>query len=751
MNAVLGTPMARRDGRAKVTGAATYALDVAAPGLLHAVLVVSPVTLGRIASMDTAEAERMPGVGLVLTHRNMPRLAPDTNMFAGGHAHASFRPLEGEEIRYHGQAVALVAADTRVQAEAAAGAVRVAYEARAGAKASLDDPGLEAKEVEDIRVEIGDAEAAFRASAVTVEAEFETPAQHHNPIELFATTALWRGDELEVHAPSQWVGGTRAGLCKAFGLPPDKVRVVCPYVGGGFGSKALTTGTVLMTAAAARLAGRPVKLQVSREHGYTTASFRPSTRTAVKLGADRDGRLRSLIYESRGQTSRFDDMVFPGGDVAARMYKFDAVLARESVVPTDVNTPGFMRAPAETPSFFAFESAVDELAHALGRDPVELRRTNEPARDPVKDIPWSSRRLVDCYARAAEIFGWSRRDARPGSMTEGGELVGWGCATAVYPAFITSSAASVRVTQEGRAVVRTSAADLGTGTYTVLAQVVADALGLPAERVSVDLGDTDFAPGNCAGGSTTAVATGNAARVAAEEARAMLLRAATEQDGPFRGRDPATLRVEGGRVVAGGESRSVGEVLAASARGFVEATTQWSHPDLPAEQAATLWRGGFPQFGAGLGKMSAYAYGAQFVEVRINPRTRTIRAPRVVGVFDGGAILNPRTARSQLVGGMVWGVSNALLEESEVDRRHARFVNRNLAEYHVAVNADVREVVAETLGDPDPYTGPLGAKGLGEIGIVGVAPAVANAVFHATGVRVRKTPILIEDILPRAA
>ncbi|MDQ1079017.1 xanthine dehydrogenase family protein molybdopterin-binding subunit [Pseudoroseomonas cervicalis] len=746
MNAIIGTPVPRIDGRAKVTGRAAYALDHGYAGMLHAALVLAPIARGRVLSIDSAALLREPGVQLVLTHENMPKLQADSGLLAGGHAHSDFRPLEGDEIRYHGQIVAMVVADRRELAEEAAARLQPRYRAESGAMGLMPE-GAEADEQAG-ELEVGDADAAWASAEARIEAEYEEPPQHHNPIELYGTLAIWDGQsDVEVHVPSQWAGGMQAGIAQAFGLPKEKVRVRSAYVGGAFGGKATLLPSSLLAIAAARMLGRPVKLQLSRQQGFSNSSFRPQTRQRIRLGATRDGRLTSLHYEGENQTSRTDDVGFPAGDVLARLYAIPAMRFREGIIRTDVNAPGFMRAPAETPAMFAFESALDEMAAALRMDPVELRRRNEPERDPVNGKPWSSRSLLRCYERGAELFGWSRRDHAPRSMREGDELVGWGCATSVYPTFITTSAARLRITAEGRVEVGTAAAEIGTGTYTILAQIAAERLGLTPDKVTVRLGDSALAPANAAGGSTTALATGNAVGQAAETARAELFAALCQAEGPFQGEAPERLRLEDGEVVSGNRRQSLAEAVGSLPRGQVEVLSQWAHPEMPAKQSRMLWRAGFPQAGPDMESFTTMALGAQFVEVRINPRTRMLRVPRMVAVFAGGTILNPQTAHSQLMGGMIWGLSNALREKSEMDERFAAWANADMAEYHIAVNADVQETKVEMLDERDDKIGPIGAKGLGEIGITGVAPAIANAVFHATGRRLRRLPIRIEDLI----
>jgi xanthine dehydrogenase YagR molybdenum-binding subunit len=743
----IGQPLSRKDGVAKVTGAARYAADFVEAGMAWAQLVTSTVAKGRIAEVETSAAEAMPGVHLVMTHRNMDRLEPLSFFFAGGQAQSSFMPLMSDEIRYAGQAIALVVAETQEAAADAAQRIEVAYRGEPAA-ASIQDEGAGEPADATEAIEVGDADAALAAAEVKVEARYTTPAQHHNPIELYATTATWRDGTLTVHLPSQWVRGTQMGLAKAFGLRPDDVQVISPYVGGAFGSKATVMTHTLLLAVAARRLGRPVKLVVSREDMYAAGSFRPATTQRVALAASRDGRLQALIHEQNGQTSHIDQVCLPGTEMTARMYAVPNIRTRERIIATDVNTPGFMRAPFETPTFFAFESAMDELAEALGMDPVELRIRNEPDRDPTNGLPWSSRSLVQCYRRAAERFGWSRRTPEPGSMRDGNDLIGWGCATATYPTQLFPTSARLRLSANGSAWVGCAAHDIGTGTYTIAAQVVADRFGIPMEQVTVELGDSRLPTGPVAGGSVTAGSLSGALAHACDAARERLLQAAGADGAPFAGVPTSGLRLEGDEIVGpDGAREPLTSVLRRMPSGVLEVEGEWAPAGATAQQFEMARQGGVPIAGPSYPEFSAAAFGAEFVEVRINARTRTIRAPRMVGVFAAGRILNARTAHSQLMGGMVWGLSNALLEESEIDRKHARFVNANIAEYHVAVNADVVSLEVEMLDEKDELVNPLGVKGIGELGIVGTSAAVANAVYHATGVRVRKTPILIEDVL----
>ncbi len=719
MKDVVGAPVVRADALAKVTGAARYAADAVEPDAAHAALVTGTVARGRIVALDTAAAEAVPGVRLVITHRSPEaKLPPGGFLGAGEEFQSSVNPLASDEIHYMGQIVALVVADSVEAAEEAAHRVTAEYEPRP-AHATLAEEMAEARLCEDLSIEVGDTERALAEAPFAVEAEYTTPAMHHNPIELYSTTAAWGDGVLTAHVPSQSVQSTRAALALMFGLPVGSVRVLSPYVGGGFGCKASVLWHTVLVAAAARSLGRPVKLVVPREQMFTVGSFRPQTRHRVRLGAARDGRLLGYEHHTWWQNSRADALPLPGAESTARLYASPNISTREYVVPTDVNTPGFMRAPAEFPAAFALESALDELAEALGADPLELRLRNEPARDPVTGLPFSSRSMEACRRRGAELFGWSRRDPRPGSMRDrDGLLIGWGCASSCYPVLRTPSRARVRLTTGGRAEVLVAAHDMGTGAYTVLAQIAAQELGLPVTGVTVRLGDSGLPAGPMSAGSMTTGSAGSAVRAAARAVRDRLPATGTVADPPG---------------------------------GVLEAEAAWAPPELDAEAAR---RGldaearGFAQAGAVSATHAMFSHGAQFVEVLVDPGTRRIRLGRMVGVFACGRIINPRTVRSQLAGGMIWGAGHALLEETQVDPALARFTNTDLGGYHIACNADIGEVTVETVDETDEVVNPLGAKGVGEIGVVGTAAAVANAVRHATGIRVRELPVLVDDVLP---
>ena len=586
-----------------------------------------------------------------------------------------------------------------------------------------------------------------------IDQQYRTSINHHNPIELFNVTATWRDDLLEVRLPSQWVSGERFALANVLGLPEQDVRVISPYIGGAFGSKGATFWHTVFTAEAARRLRASVKLFITRRQMFTVGPFRPQSHHAVKLGANRDGRLTAYQHEIVTQTSRSDLVVLPGTDNTGRLYAYPSILTRESSVPVDANTPGFMRGPLEFPQTFALESAMDELATALDVDPVELRLRNEPDREPVNGLPYSSRSLVECYRRGAQLFGWGDRDHRVGSMRgPDGELIGWGCASASYPVF-GGSVCDCRVTigADGRAHAEVAAQEIGTGTYTSLAQICADAIGLRVQDVTVSLGDTDLPRGLPTAASSTTAAVGSAVHATGLRTREQLLAAAAGYLGmPPDGRNGEALTVEDGVVQApDGRRVPVAQIVERMPGGVLTVEERYVPPNLPPELAKTTLEEHTMNFTGPIGPQHvSFSYGANFVEIGVHPTTRRIRLGRMVGVFGVGRVINPRITRSLLMGGMIWGAGHALLEKTVMDRGRATFVNTDLAGYHIATNADVAEVIVETVEERDDAVSPLGAKGgVGEMGIVGMPAAVANAIHHATGIRVRTTPILIDDLL----
>ena len=727
----MGQPVPRYDARAKVTGGAVYASDVALPDVAYAFLVTSAIARGRITSFDLREARALPGVLDILTHETIGDAIRPVKFFTeGGPASNSVVPLGAPEIAYAGQTIAVVLASSYEVARDAAHRVVVDYAVEAPS-ATFGSPGavdqdLATQNERHHDPEVGDFAAAYAAAPVTVDVRYSTPAQHHNPIELFATQCSWNGARLTVHEPSQNVYGIRAGLAAQLGIEPSQIRVLSPFVGGAFGSKGGLTQRTAIVAIAARKLGRPVKLVPTREQGFTVATFRAETKHRVRLGATRDGRLQALGHDGFEVTSRPDPYAVAGTDASTRMYACPNVASSVTIVRADRSTPGFMRAPAETPYFFALESAMDELAVALAMDPVELRRVNDTMREPIKGLPFTSRSLMPCFDRAAEAFGWSKRDARPGSMRDGDWLVGWGCATSAYPTQMAAAAARVSLFPDGTARVETAGHEIGNGLYTVLAQTAAERLGLPIGKVSVLLGDTDLPPAPVAGGS---ISTASVCSVVAQACDAITARLA---DG---GTPPAD-------VVAALRDRGLGSV---------QEYAKWAPHGAPKGALGLLYQGkAQPTGGAKLQDRIQFAFGAQFVEVRVHAHTREIRVPRIVGAFASGRIMNTRTAHSQYMGGMIWGIGSALHEETEIDRRAARYVNANLADYLVPVNADVVDVEVIMVPEEDSQVNPLGIKGIGEIGIVGTSAAIANAVYHATGQRLRDLPLRIDTLVTGA-
>ena len=744
----LGRAHTRVEGPDKVTGRARYSSDHVGAGTAHAALVTSTIARGRITGFECDAAGRVPGLLAIFTHREFAgAVAPVKHLMAGGFANSSHRPLDSDAVAYAGQIVALVLAETQEAAEAAAGAVRVFYAAEPAA-GGFDAPGAETVRLADLKphhedIVRGDAAAALQDAGIRIDARYATPVQHHNPIELFTTRAAWDGDRLTVHEPTRYVGAVQHGLAAQLGLDPEQVRVVAGLIGGHFGSKfALSQHTALVALAARRL-GRPVSLVPSRRQCFTIANYRPESRHRIRLGADRTGRFIALMHEAETVTSRFDPFVMEGAEVTASLYACPNIRTEERAVRVDRNTPGPMRAPPEVPFLFALESAVDELAAALAMDPIELRRLNDTAVDPVSGKPFSTRPLMACFDAGARAFGWSRRVPRPGAMRDGAWRVGLGCATSVRPTKIAAATMRVRLGPDGAAEVSCAHHEIGNGITTLLAMGAADGLGVPVERVTVRLGDTDLPPAGISGGSSTTTSLMNALALGCGQIRESLAQAATGQGGRLAGRDPARLRLAGGRLAAPDGSgialtEAVGPGGVATIAAFVPAGSDRN-------AALDTLRGGHIGLAlGGAGKAVSWSFGAQFAEVHVHGETGEIRVARLTGAFAAGRILNPLTAKSQLTGGMIWGLGSALLEETVVDG--AAYRNPDLAEYLVPTAADAPEVEALLVPDPDAHVDALGLKGLGELGIIGVNAAIANAVHHATGHRIRSLPIRLEDV-----
>lgn len=688
---VLGHDHVRVDGRDKVTGVARYAVEKRPDDALHAWAVRATVPRGRVVSVDAESALAVPGVVEVLTWRNAPRLqdAGDDEL----------QVLQDDRVAYRGQVVALVVAETLEVARETAATLDVRYETEPhDVGLTIDHPGLYAPEQANAGADTdsarGDVEEGLASSAHVVEAVYETPALFNNPMEPHATVAWWEDGALRMVDSTQGTTPTAQTMATLFGLDEPQVRVTAEHVGGGFGSKGEPKANPVLAALAAKAVGRPVALAWTRQMMFGLAGYRTPTISRVRLGADADGRLEAISHEAFSQTSRLKEFTEQTAEYVRHMYGSRTALTTHRVTQLDVHTPSWMRAPGECPGAYAIESALDELAHAAGVDPVELRRRNEPEVDPETGAPYSSRQLMECHDRAAELFGWAGRDPRPGVRRDGHWLVGTGVASSSYPAMAAPSGARVTARPDGTFRVGVNATDIGTGARTVMLQVAAEELKVEPERVHVHIADSDLPHGAVAGGSSGSASWGWAV---AKACRALRSRMATER-----------VPDDGLEVVVD------------------------TSDDLQ----------GRPQ-------LARFAYGAQMVEARVDVRTGEVVVPRSVGVFAAGRILNPRTARSQLLGGMTMGLSMALHEEGLLDERFGGWANHDLATYHVAANADVGDVTIEWLPEDDGELGPLKAKGIGEIGIVGAAAAVANAVWHATGVRVRSLPIQPDKLLDR--
>ena len=747
----MGQPAPRLDGRLKVTGEARYPADEPLNNPAYAVLVTSAIARGRLDGLDLDDARAVPGVLDILTSENTRDLKQLKFQQAG--SATSIQSL-GPDIFHDGQMVAMVLADTLEAAQEGAYRVKPSYAAEAPS-ATFGSSGLTQEDATKVSKQhqhlpnAGDAEAALAGAEVAIDAEYATPTQHHNAMELFSTTAVWHDDRLTLFEPSQFVFGLRNGVAQRLGIDRDKVRVVSRYVGGAFGSKGGMTPRSALVAFAARQLNRPVRLVVSRKQGFTTATYRAETRHHIRLGAQRDGKLVGYFHEGWEISSRPDPYVVAGVADSARLYGYGTVKTKVNVVHADRNTPGYMRSPPVVPYIYALESAMDELAWKLGMDPIELRRINDTMTDPIDGKPWSSRSLMKCYDQAAQAFGWERRAGQPGTTRDGDWLVGWGCATALYPTHIGTATARVRLLANGEVRVQTAAAEIGNGAYTVIGQAAAEQLGVPLDKVSVELGDTALPPAPVAGGSRTTASTCSAVLKACDAIREKLFRAAlSANEGPLAGRSPADLTLASGRVTArDGAGENLADTFRRLGANAIEEYAEFVPQGLKPQSIQALYEGTSGATGGPEGDKVMYAMGAELVEVRINSATREIRVPRIVGAFAAGHLMNTRTVHSQLMGGMIWGISSALHEATEIDRKRARYVNTNLADYRVPVNADVADVEVILVPEEDRHVNPAGVKGLGELANVGTAAALANAVYHATGIRVRELPIRIEKLL----
>ncbi|BBG05501.1 MULTISPECIES: xanthine dehydrogenase family protein molybdopterin-binding subunit [Pseudonocardia] len=720
----------RLDAAPKVTGAAGYGSDRTLPGMLYGHVVLSTVAHGEITAMDVAAARASSGVVAVYTPFEPLELTTPQHPLLGG----TWVPLQDTDVAYHGQPIGFVVAETYEQARDAAMLVGVGYRTRP-ASTSLDD-GLAAAEdgppamdgsppsLAVLAPGVESIDDALADSAVVVDATYRTTMQNHAAMEPHSAVAIWESGRLTVHSGTQGADLQADSLAQALGLDPSMVHAVNPYVGGAFGGKGQTAVPTFLAAAAARELGRPVKAALTREQVFTATANRPSTVQRLRLGAEKDGTLVAVQHESWSATTIDRGFVEPTSHGTSRqLYATRNLAISQKMVPLNIPRTTFMRAPGEAPGSFALESAIDELAVALGMDPIELRRRNSSVAPPGRDLQWSSKHLDECFTVGAARFGWSART--PGGRVDGDWLVGLGTATAMFPALRFPASVRITLRDDDTAEIATSGADPGTGLLTVLAVLGAESLDVAPDRVVPRLGDSALPAGGMSGGSTATASAGSAIMVAAPLVIDELVALATAPDGPFAGREVSYA--DGRLLAADGRSLTFGEVLRAAGRTSVAAI-------------------GSSAAGEEMTKHSFSSFGAQFCEVRVHRWTREIRVSRMLGVFDAGRIVNEQASRSQIIGGMIWGVSAALHEGLEIDA-DGRLANADLASYLIPVNADIPEVDVEFVRRPDTLHNPVGARGIGEIGIVGMAAAVANAVHDATGIRVRHLPIGIEDLL----
>ena len=723
-NGFIGKPVDRVDGRLKVMGLAPYAYEVQqenAARPAYGFIVDATIAKGKVADIDAIAAERAPGVLLVLTHKNAPGQGAWGPLEAKDRFARSSPQLSNDDVRYYGEAVAYVVAESFEQARSAARLVKIRYAAQtgeydmAGPTARPEKPADDEQQTADSAV--GDFDAAFAAAPVKLDAVYSTPHQIHAQMEPHATLASWKGDKLTVHCAAQLIESARNAVANTLKIPPENVRIVSRYIGGGFGGKLPIYGDVMLSAMAARQLQRPVKTALTRQQMFHFTTHRSETLQRVRLAATPDGKLSAIGHDSLSHSARFDNFYETASTQTRTLYAAPNRLTTHRAVKLDLPISDSTRAPGEAVGMLALEQAMDELAEKLNLDPIELRVRNEPTQDPEKNIPFSSRNLLRCMKEGAERFGWSKRQAKPGSVTEGRWQIGIGMAAAIRSNLLMDSKCAIALDKQGVLTVRMAMTDIGTGSYTVLTQIAAEMLGLPMDKVRMELGDSDFPQTPGSGGSWGAASAGSALYDACTNLRSQLAQKL--------GANLSDVRFADGRISANGRSESIGSLAGT----------------LGLQAEGQIKKGDMAK------KFSQQGYGAHFAEVAVDMDTGEIRLRRMLGVFAAGRILNMKTATSQATGAMIWGVGSALHEDAVVDPRYGCFVNHDLAEYHVPAHADIPAIEAIFLEEVDDKTNPLKIKGVGELGICGAGAAVANAVYNATGVRVREFPITLDKVL----
>jgi xanthine dehydrogenase YagR molybdenum-binding subunit len=729
----------RFDAKPKVTGQAMYAGDHDFPNLAFGYLIQSSISRGQIRAFDLSAAQESPGVIGIFTPFNSLKLYRPLGSDEAGNSGDVIPLLQDTQIHYFGQTIGLVVAESFEQARDASALIKVIYEPKIPV-VTLDGGTANAYQPQNARgmpptvsiLEPGmsSIDDVLRQSEVSIAQEYSTPIEHHNPMEPHATVAVWEEDRLTVYDATQWVGGHQRNLAAVLGIDSDRVRVVCPFVGGAFGCKGSMWMHSPLTAAAARVLNRPVKTILTREQMYTGVGHRPITLQKIGLGATRDGSLRAVKHEVSSSTALVKEFVEAAAHRTSRyLYKSPNIFVGQHLVPLDIAPGTFMRAPGVAPGMYALEAAMDELAVKLGIDPIELRIKNHAEIYPGSDRPWSSKHLLECYQKGADNFGWAKRNSKPRMSRDGDWWIGQGMATALYPAHRSRASAKIRLQADGYVTVSSATHDLGTGMYTVLAIVGAQTLEVPYDKVRAVLGDSSLPSAPGSGGSQSTASVGPAVLAAAESVKKKLIEIGVkDQRSPFHGAKPEELSYAGGKIHASGKSLPFDQLLSALGRGAIEAT----------ESAAS---------GEEEDKYAFDSFGAQFCEVKVHDLTGEVRVNRFSSVMDIGTVVSEKTARSQIIGGIVFGIGMALLEETKYDARTGWIANRNIAEYLVPTNADIPHIEVEFLDYPDFVFNSIGARGIGEIGITGTPAAVANAVYHATGKRVRQVPIRPEHLL----
>jgi xanthine dehydrogenase YagR molybdenum-binding subunit len=732
MSSLIGQPVTRIDGRYKLTGTARYGVEYSIPNLAYGVSVASTIASGRIVSIDSSVAEKMPGVLAVLHHGNIERLYRPAGSFEELSRPGESRPpFEDENIYYYGQFVALIVANTFEQAQDAAAHVRVQYENKKPLLRMDSAPAPSGPP--NTKYARGNAESAFQQAPVKLEATYTTPVETHNPMEMHGTIAVWEGEKLTLYETTQGVVNHHNVAAQMLGMPLENIRIISRFVGSGFGCKLFPWPHSWLAASAAKHVKRPVKVSVPRILMFTTVGYRPTTQQRVRLGATQDGKLVSVMNDVLQNTSFVDEYLEDCVEPFSMLYSCPNVASQQHEVKLNMGTPTPMRGPGRTPALFALESALDELAIKLNIDPLEIRLRNYAEQDESKSLPWSSKHLREAYKQAAERFGWSKRNPKVGSMRAGNEILGWGMSTCTWPAHQRGAEVRVRLMADGTARASCACQDIGTGTYTVFGEVVSDKTGVPLDKIQVVLGDSALTPGPTSGGSAATISVLPAIVKAAENAIQAVCKAAVKMpNSPFANVDPKNLKMTAGRVHAQDSSPDSGvpfsEVL--KAQNLVGLDGQ-AKTDAPPEQK----------------KYSLHSFGAHFCEVAWDPEIFRLRVNRWVTAIDGGRMINLKTARNQIQGSVVMGIGMGMFEETVYDQRTGHPINNNFADYIVSVNADVPDIDVVFVDAPDPIINEYGGRGIGEIGLTGCASAIASAVYHATGVRVRELPIRMEKLM----